>query len=434
MRRMMQWMVVGAFCALSTMVRAEDDDKYVTLAQTFSGKIGAKAAVVELISAKDRGIYLGRFAILEDGRDVPLISGGAKADGPHLVLKEEAPCTAKTCQSIVPERDDELGDLAPGTAPIAATWTMTLSADGKSLTGTRKDRKSGKTAALAFAYAGERKIFYDCCTGADIGSAEWDHGQKMSESEPYEAIRTAFAMTKGDTVETLDGATYRLDHDKRIAADFPVFLTLPGKSNIEAVNQWLTERRMATFAVDFECASRRYHRFRWNKANDGLLKTYQTQSSASVEFVSDKLVAIEKTAVNQCEPDAVTETAYLMADTATGETVHAGELMKDFHLINNIGDPAEIDEGGDYAPMVNVIREVNALRKAPSADNPEKCNPEKQMMQTRATFRGRNLVFEIPSYDGDGVDCAEEDVTIPLEKAGHFLNDKGKAYLADLIK
>ena len=58
-------------------------------ATTYAGTIGKLPIIVELISADDKGLFIGRYAYLSKGIDIPLHGANAGKDGGSQLSEEQ---------------------------------------------------------------------------------------------------------------------------------------------------------------------------------------------------------------------------------------------------------------------------------------------------------------------------------------------------------
>lgn len=405
--------------------------------KTYKGALGKIPIILEMSEPLEDGDREARYSYLSKGIDIPLHVAAPAKDG-TVTVSEEEPCSLKHCKSIDDLPESDFQDVIPD-PPIAAEWTMTLSADEKHFTGTWKDKKSGKTFPVSLDYVASRDYQADFVTAYDLPYVGIDSGT-VADDYPYDKLRFSVPFQKGGPKE-LNGASYRLDEDKRMGAIYPAIETLPQGADAGAVNAWLLERRMNLYMQDYNCASQIYQGFRWSKMMDEALKGYKTQSSATLDFVSTRLIGVNEGGSFFCggaHPDNFIR--FQLGDVQSGKSVAPESLVKGFAFQDYEGKPADPDHISTNNPATwvagkEIIARVLKDRKKFDADVEENCQYE-TLFESSLTvaLRGNNLVFTLKDLPNYAAACYDDVLTVPLAEAGDLLTDKGKDYLADFLK
>ncbi|AYM65856.1 hypothetical protein At12D13_47040 (plasmid) [Agrobacterium fabrum] len=207
-------------------------------AVTYSGTIGSLPIILELTSPGSDGLRAGRYAYLAKGGDIPL-HGMKSANAGALQLAEEKPCT----KALRKTADGDVIDVAP----IASEWNLTTD-DGRALSGTWRDKETGKTLLVKLVKKGERPISPtepDLLAALDPSYAQAGTGEPTvltRESLPYDFLKMDRPLKKG-VVEDFGGNTYRMDEDSRTGLSYPVVLTI-GKVDPAPLNRYLAQQRL----------------------------------------------------------------------------------------------------------------------------------------------------------------------------------------------
>jgi len=432
--RVLSLCILALTLLTGAIARAEETEDYSHALKTYQGTLGSDLVVAEFAFARTPEGISGRFNYLSDGKDIPLSSSDEttelKSAGSELTFIEEAPCTPKTCQSIVPERDDEFGDLAPGEAPKAAEWRIKIDENGKTISGTRKDLKTLDTKPVSLSFVGSFNVEYDCCSTYQMFNSVFSIDTVPTDL-PYDLIKVSVPHKSGPT-KTIGKASYHMTTDERIGADFPVLDRLPGGMDVSNANDWLLKARVGLYVDDFNCASRTYHGFRWNKALSKKLKNYKTKSKAEIDFISDKLIGIGETINVDCgESWPKNSKAYVLGDVKTGKTVDPKTLIAGLEYLETDGTPTEPKGAG--AQQEFLIDKIKDAISNTGDDSSLECLDENTSKDLTVAFRGKNLAFMLSEISPDNP-CYDDILTVPLSEAGDYLNDQGKAYFAEFLK
>jgi len=434
--RMLSLCILVLTLLTGTTARAEEFEDYGRVLKTFQGTMGSDPIIVELAFPRRKDSIVGRFTFPSIGKDIPLHSiddvNGQSSAGSTITIVEEAPCSPKTCESIVPERDDESLDFAPGEAPQAAKWTLEIDKDGLSVSGARKDLKTGETKSLSLTFVTATAIEDDCCTTFTLLPGNLTI-EDLQREVSYDTLRFGIPFKKGPS-KNLGEATYHMETDERINADFPIVEKLPGNVDFTLANQWLRAARIELYSRDFACAARQYHGFRWNKAMAKKLENYKTKSKADIDFISEKLIGIAETINEDCG-DAYEwdRRAYYLFDVKTGKKVDIKPLLEGFQFQDDSGKVVDLtDPYGKFRPKPEFIDQITTAVAEAGGD--DSCLDEDSLRQLTAAFRGDTLAFTFDtSVYGLSPECDKDILTIPLADAGEYLNDQGKAYFSEFL-
>lgn len=405
--------------------------------KTYKGVLGKIPIILEMSEPLEGGDREARYSYLNKGIDIPLHIAPPAGDG-TLTVSEEEPCSLKHCKSIDDQEESDFQDVIPN-PPIAAEWTMTLDKDETRFSGIWKDKKSGKTFPVSLTYIASRDDQADFVSANDLLSYGIDPGTG-ADDYPYDKLRFSVPMPKGKAT-TLNGGTYRLDEDKRMGAIYPAIETLPGGADTGAVNAWLLERRMNLYIQDYNCASQVYQGFRWSKMMEEALSSYKTQSSASVDFLSSRLIGVNEGGSFFCggaHPDNFIR--FQLGDVETGKSVAPEALVTGFVYQDFEGKPADPDHPdannpATWVPGKEIIARVQKDRKKFDDTVESDCQYE-TLFESGLTvaLRGENLVFTLKDLPNYAAACYDDVLTIPLAKAGDLLTDKGRDYLGEFLK
>ena len=260
--------------------------------------------------------------------------------------------------------------------------------------------------------------------------------EKTAEDFPYEFEKMKGPFAAGE-VQELDGGSYRVDEDKRIGIGYPVIESLAGGGDTGPINDWLTARRIALSVPDYACASRRYQSFQWDEQS-GIGDDYQSESSARLDFLSDRLVGVSEGGSFFCggaHPDNFSR--YQLGDVATGKSVAPESLLKDFTFQDYNGQPldparATEDNPGRYVPSEALIARVTRDWKPDGRVTDSGCEmPQLIHDNLSVAFKGSDLVFVLKDLPNYAAACGDDLYAIPLSEAGDLLNRKGKRYFSE---
>jgi hypothetical protein len=249
---------------------------------TYSGKLGSTDIVVEFTAdpAKADKSLGGRYFYRGKGIDIPLQPGNTKS-GKAIVLNEEEVCRADKCGE---------GQAAP----IGATWSLSASSDGKTLTGTWKAKKSLPLRLERVASRPQPADYDPTSLGLYRFSDEtfYEDHYVTKEASPYDYLRLEYPVNDGAEQGWPD-ARWRFVTDPRTKFDRPRVVAVEGGS-VDAVNETLQKDHWVESLSALSCAALQYSGFHdgppVDSTDDGTLGGWD-DTSASVTFLSPKLLS-----------------------------------------------------------------------------------------------------------------------------------------------
>ena len=432
--RMLSLCILAFVLAAGTIANAQEVEDWTRDLKTYQGTLGSEPVILELAFPRGKDEIVGRYTFPKIGKDIPLHSASPvdmrKGAGGKKTFVEEAPCSPKTCQSIVPERDDEAMAFAPGGAPKAAQWLLSINKDGTSISGTRKDLQTGESKTVSLTFARMISITDDCCNTYELlgsGNNAFEDQRELS----YDALKNKITFKSGPK-ETMGEVTYHIETDDRIGSDFPVIDSLPGNTDITKINDWLHNARIELYRDDFECRSRAYHGFRWNKAMAEKLENYKTESTATIDFLSGKLMGLTNVKNVRCgNTFDYQQSEYLLVDTKTGKPVNAKTLLAGFKYFPTKDINGNPMSDGQFLPNQELIKKISTAIADEGGD--DSCLDAENQKVLTAAFRGDNMAFTFEKTYVSA-ECDIDILTIPLAEAGEYLSDQGKAYFSEFLK
>jgi hypothetical protein len=313
-------------------------------AVTFTGTLGGKDIVVELTDL-DGEVVAGRFSYLERGADIPLLGSG---NASTISLLEEAECTEETCQV------DADGNIAE--VPVAAQWMLSLSPDGRSLSGSwTAEDKPGKSLDITLAEIGRRPLSNDTeITPMGVRDSTFEHryGGPIGltpEDLPYDWAKMDIALEEEGPVQTLDGSSYRFLVDPRTRFAFPRLVALADGSSPDAANAALAQRHAAINANAFDCLSAGYAGF----ASSGYSVSTEGAGLGDFDGENVEVVYLSPTVLNWTEGGSTwcggahpnNHYDSYMVDVRTGAPLPLAKVFKDWIFTSNIDDyDREVDQ------------------------------------------------------------------------------------------
>jgi hypothetical protein len=305
-------------------------------ATTYKGTLNGAPIVVELTDAAD-GPVVGRYSYIEHGVDIPLQAGEGAAG--LIALTEEAPCAPGLCPLD--------GDYNVTSWPVAATWTLSIAADG-SLTGTWQAQGKSKTLAIELHKVGQRTLpdqtdispygLHDSGI-TESGNAEGD----FSETDPYDFIKLDIPLTEGP-VEMLDGSHFRYVTDPRTKFPYPRLVDLVDGSDITPANVVLASAHASINLSAFDCLSQIYVGFGGRDdmldMGIGTLAGYDDET-VTITYLSPTLTAWTSSGSTFCAGAYPNNHDNIsMIDTGTGQPFSMARVFKDWVAVNNTTDYA----------------------------------------------------------------------------------------------
>ena len=403
-------------------------------AVTYKGTIGKTSVVLELAEASENGEFVGRYAYLSKGGDIPL-HGTTNADG-GLAIQEEAPCTKEICRDAKNEIVEK--------APIGAEWTLRESDDEQQLTGSWKDIKSGKTLVLRFTRVASRELpegdggitLYSLDPSS---AARNDSDSTITKADlPYDFLKMDVPLRKG-AEQTYGDGVYRLDLDSRVGIEFPTIVKI-GNADIAPINGYLHQQRLQFSLNPIYCLSKAYLGMDWSgSGGEGTMGYDDGPPSVTVILLTTRLMGIAEGGSFYCGgayPDNFYR--YELADVKTGkalvpETLLKGWVAKD--VDGNMIDPSTVKDKSDlrYGPSAELIKYVNDHRDKSDASREEECGLADLVTSNLGVyFTETDMVFTLKNLPHVIFACGDDLVTVPLKDARPLLTDAGARYFAVL--
>lgn len=415
--------LLTAFLSATTVAEAAE-------AWTYKGTLGKFPIIVEMTELAADGTRQARYSYLAKGVDIPL-HAAASDEEDSFTFAEEAPCTPKTCVSSM---SGDGTNQKP--APIAADWSLTFSDEGNHLSGTWKDRKSGKTLPVELDYVETRNVDAEFDSALPLVLDSLLDSERI-ESFPYDDLKFQRPYKKGP-VQEFNGARFRIDEDPRIALGYPAIESLEGASP-DAANRWLQDQRIRMSLRDFACAARAYQDFGWDENVMADKSPYRSDQMARLEYLSDRLVGLTESGSFFCggaHPDNFWN--YRLGDVKTGKTVAPESLVKGFTFRDYNDkpmDPADAsDENpGQYKPDASLVERVKKERPIDESEAESGCEMDTFIRENLSVaFKGHNLVFVLKDLPTYAAACYTDLYSIPLTEARDYLTAEGQRYFVEL--
>jgi hypothetical protein len=394
-----------------------------TEAVTYKGTLGKMSIIAELAAPGDDGAFVGRYAYVSKGGDIPLHGKVAKKGG--FKIDEEAPCTEALCKSA----DGEMLE----TAPIGANWTLKPQDKGEYLSGQWKDAKSGKTLDVTLERVGSRELGET--TGLDgldpyYALSDDGNGLPTADSLPYDFLKMNSPLKQGKE-ETLGDTSFRLDTDSRTGIAYPVMVKFPG-GDADKANAYLSRLRLLASLNSFSCLSKAYLGFGWFGSDGEGGTGYSDGLSVTVNLLTPKLIGITESASYWCggaHPDNFSN--YRLGDLTTGEPIVAETFLKDWvarDFDGKIVDPSTIADKTSitWGPGDALIDYVNKTRKPEDASFDAECGVNDLVRSNLGVyFTQTEMIFTLKDLPHVIFACTSDLVKIPLKDARPFLTDEG---------
>lgn len=411
-------LVLALFPATSTLA-AE--------AVTYRGTLGRLPVIVELAEPDAAGNFVGRYAYLAKGSDIPL--HGTTAGG-GFALYEEAPCTRNLCKNA--------GDDNVEKAPVGATWKLETESDGARLTGSWKDVKSGKSLPVALERLASRSLpdGYDGFDALDPTNLPIirDGGLMRPADLPYDFAKMRYPLKEGQS-RTLGDARYRMDLDSRTGLDYPVVVTLPG-GDVSRVNDYLARQRLEFSFNSFYCLSTAYLGLGWWGSGGEGTPGYEGGALVRLQLLTPRLVGLTESGSYYCggaHPDNFS--TYKLGDIATGEPIAAETLLRGWVARDDSGkviDPATVADKDtlSFGPSDDLVKFVTDRRNRSDATYEEDCGAEDLLRSNLGVyFTQDEMIFTFRNLPHVIFACTDDLVKIPLAEARPLLTDKGARLL-----
>lgn len=393
-------------------------------AMTYKGTVGKIPIIVEMSQGNDTDQFFARYAYMSKGVDIPL-HGQINDDG-TLAIEEEAPCD-KSCRNA---NDDIIEE-----APIGADWALTRDDyEGKRLSGTWKDRKTGKTLPLKLEQVGVRTLAdgadsLDSLSPSSVTSRGWNDVRATPEMLPYDFLKLDFPVRKGPE-SIVEGATVRMDTDPRTETSYPTIIKLPGADTTE-INAYLKQQWLQFQFNPYYCLSTAYLGLGWS-GSESQGTTGIDSAGVTIEYLTPRLLGLVENGSAYCggaHPNNFENRHF--ADVRTGEPVTAERLLKGWVPKNYEDqeiDPATVtDENNQkYGPNAALVEFVNARRDKSDAERDAECGLNELVNTNLGVYFSKGeLVFNLKSLPYAIFACSDDLLRIPLEEARPLLTDEG---------
>ena len=402
-------------------------------AVTYKGTIGKSPIILELAEANESGEFVGRYAYLSKGGDIPL-HGTTNVDG-SLAIREEAPCTKELCRDARNEIVEK--------PPIGAEWILRESDDEQQLTGSWKDIKTGKTLALIFTLVesrelpeGDGEVTLYSLDPSSVARID-DHSLITKTDLPYDFLKMDVPLKKGAEIKYGDGV-YRLDMDPRVEVEFPTIVKI-GNADIAPINAYLHQQRLQFSFNSFYCLSKAYLGMDWSGSGGEGGMGYDGPPSVGVHLLTPRLLGLSEGGSFYCGgayPDNFSRDQ--LADVKTGKPLEPESLLKGWIARDADGkiiDPSTVEDKSElrYGPSDELIKYVNDNRDRSDASREEECGLTDLVTSNLGVyFTQTDMVFTLKNLPHVIFACGDDLVTVPLKDARPLLTDAGAGYFAVL--
>lgn len=399
----------------------------------YSGTVGKAPAILELSSEPAKGtVGAGRYAYLAKGVDIPL--KGVSGEGNVLRFEEEAPCTQALCGTS--------GENLAEQAPVGADWTLKPAPDG-SLSGTWRDRATGKTLALAFAPRGTRPTdttSYSALESLQPDFAPVEHGEAYvitAAALPYDFMKLDQPLRKGAPMRVGEGLV-RLDTDPRADVAYPTVVSL-AHADPGPLNAWLRQGRLQLEMDAFECLSGAYLGFGWQFYGGTGGTGYDGEPQVKVDHLSSRLMGLTESGSYFCggaHPDHF-ET-HRMADARTGAPIVPETLLRGWIARDENGAPIDPDRSSDdgglsHGPSDELVAYVRGHRQGADPDTDGECGMDDLIASNLGVyFKQDRLVFTLKDLPSVVFACGADLLEVPLKDARPLLTEEGARYFKAL--
>jgi hypothetical protein len=403
-------------------------------AVTYSGTIGSLPIILELTAPGADGLRAGRYAYLAKGGDIPL-HGLKGTNASALRLAEEKPCTEDLCKNA----DGDIVD----TAPIAAEWSLSTDGGSGRLSGTWRDKDSGKTLPVKLIRKGERAISdteTNLLDALDPSYALTGTDQPTvltRESLPYDFLKMDRPLKEGVATD-LGYAGYRMDEDSRTGLSYPVILTI-GKVDPAPINLYLAQQRLQLALPAFSCMAKAYHGFGWSGQDGEGASGYDGGASVRIEHLTPRLIGIAEGGSYWCggaHPSNFLD--HRLADARTGKALVPETFLRGWIATNGDGtvvDPSTVADPSllSFGSSENLLQFVIKNRDKFDEETEKDCNYDDLIRSNLAVyFTQDDLIFTLQGLPHVIFACTDDLLKVPLRDARPLLTDTGANYFAVL--
>jgi hypothetical protein len=386
--------------------------------------IGKLPIIVELGSANAEGRFIGRYAYLSEGVDIPL-HGTTDAGAGSLKLAEEKPCTQALCG----------GDTE--SPPIAALWKLTPESNGERLAGTWHDNESGKTLTISIERKDTRIIGsrVDDFDALDPRSVEGsgNPGVLTAKDLPYDFLKMERPLKSGDSIK-FGESVYRKDSDARIGLSYPV-ITAFGGEDPAPLNVYLAQQRLQFVLPAYGCLMSAYFSFGWRAGEVEVSRGYDDDTRVVIDHLTPRLMGLTESGSYYCGgPHPHRFLDHRIVDADTGKPILPQALLRGWIAKNDDGvvvDPARVADRSQltFGPSDELVNFINDRRQKFDAEFEAEYSVEGLLRSYLGVYVTEDeLVFcltDLPeamsSYNGDLV-------RVPLKDARSLLTQGAAKY------
>lgn len=396
-------------------------------ASTYKGHLGQLPIIVEVTEAGPDGLFVGRYAYLAKGVDIPLHGFRSKTG---MTFEEERPCTPALCRKSDGEPVEH--------APIGADWTLTVKVHAARLSGIWHDRESGKSLNVTLSRVASRELgdarnndldVLNPIRVFDIGTP----GVLTASDLPYDFLKMHYPFKKGE-VAVADHGKYRMDEDPRVGLSYPTIVSLGGE-DVRPVNAYLFQQRLKWEYFGFDCLQKAYLGFGWSENIGGQTNGYDDDPLASIAYLTPRLLGLDEDGSYFCggaHPEYFSN--YLLADVRAGKALAPEALLRGWQARNDDGDivdPATVDDPStlQYGPSEELVRFINRKREKFDAETETECGIDDLVRSNLGVnFAEDTLIFTPKTLPYAIKSCLNGLLVIPLKEARPLLTDAGAGY------
>lgn len=411
-------------------------------AVTYRGTIGKIPVVVELsaqVEAADGEIF-GRYFYPRKGIDIPLDAVTHTAG--KVTVREEKPCSDGAC----PTDDDNVITEVP----LGATWVLSTTDDGETLTGTWSEGDKPLPVTLQRVAARIVSVVDETLPGpqklADAAlSSRWNGIPITPGNTPYDALKFSLVTLDESAVTDWDGNQFRYVTDPRTKFAFPRLVALADSGDIEPANTYLQNRHWSMNADALDCSARVYAGMGWDAFiadSVGGLGDYDYET-IEVQYLSPTVLSWTEGGSLWCggaHPDNHYD--YYNLDVATGAPLDLSLIFTAW-VPREFGGGPEIDvetaranpDGYEWGPSYELAEYIKAHRtKSDDATFEEECAIDDLISgNLKISFRpGDRVVFGLGSLPSVIAACGGDLYEAPIGDLLEFLDSRAAGFFPSL--
>lgn len=414
--------LLGALAAPSFVFAGE--------AVTYTGTIGKLPVIVELEVPGAGQSFVGRYSYMtkaSKGGDIPLHGTHAKG---AMKLGEEKPCTQELCT----KGEYEVAEKAP----LGPEWSLTASADGKTLIGSWRDGKKQLPVKLERKAARELPDMdgFDKLDPFFAPVREGDLSVVSERDLPYDFLKLSDPFREGE-VHTLGDGAYRMDFDPRSELEYPMVVRL-GDADPSTLNAYLRQQRLQFSLAAYGCRSRAYLGFGWIPIGVSDSNGYDG-SNVTIDYLSPRLMAMTEGGSYFCggaHPNNFV--THRLVDAKTGKPFAPESILRGWVARNAEGavvDPATVDNTSllTYGPDDELLKFVLDRITAPPPASDDDCDLRDLAKTNLGVYvAGEHLIFNLKDLPHAIFACGDDLVKVPLKDARPLLTEAGAKYFREL--